>query len=123
MEIIEKHDNDKEYIFTCPICGTIFTAREREITKSRDWDSDGRPSNIDPHYSYYITCPNCIKVSEYKILNEYKESNDRTELSKNSQMNREYLIKNYVPIDDIKSRIDFRRDQVKALSEDKGFYK
>ena len=45
--------------------------------------------------------------------------NQMIELSKNSQMNREYLIKNYVPIDDIKSRIDFRRDQFRALSEDK----
>ena len=30
-KIIEKRDSDTEFIFTCPICGTIFTEIERNM--------------------------------------------------------------------------------------------
>lgn len=59
-KIIEKHDNDKNYIFTCPVCGTIFTERERNI-------------DTDIGILSKVRCPNCELCSSYRELKEYHE--------------------------------------------------
>ena len=64
-KIIEKHDNDKNYIFTCPVCGTVFTERERNIE-----------SDIGINGSIMVSrvrCPNCELCSSYIELKEYHE--------------------------------------------------
>ena len=71
-KIIEKHDNDKIYIFTCPICGTKFTERERHL---REYHSLLKGDYSGPPL-YNITCPNCERTSPYRKLEEY---NDTTE--------------------------------------------
>lgn len=66
--IIKKKDNDKEYVFTCPICGTIFTERERNI---------GKNTTTDGFLTGYITtCPNCGRDSGYSELEEYEKNKD-----------------------------------------------
>jgi len=62
--IIEKHDDDKEYIFTCPICGTVFTEKERNI---HEVINDGY-RNI----TYNVFCPNCNRTTIYPNMEEYK---------------------------------------------------
>lgn len=77
MKIIEKHDNykdkysNKEYLFVCPICGTIFTAKYDEITKPHIvYDAErGAPYEV-PYFR--ICCPNCNQVSPYSSLDEYQ---------------------------------------------------
>ena len=65
-KIVKKNDNDKEYIFTCPICGTIFTERERNIDSAID--IDGITLNS------LVKCPNCDRCSNYSELEEYNKN-------------------------------------------------
>ena len=65
-EIIEKHDNDNVYIFTCPICGTKFTERSRNIYRS----------NYSP-IVHSTRCPNCSVTSDYYELEEYTETENK----------------------------------------------
>ena len=65
-DIIKQKDNDKKYVFTCPICGTIFTERERTI---------GR--NISPYgdlLGCIVDCPNCKRESNYSHVEEYDKN-------------------------------------------------
>lgn len=62
-KIIEKHDYDKNYIFTCPVCGTVFTERERNIRANITL---GECANGIP-----IRCPNCGISAKCKELKEY----------------------------------------------------
>lgn len=64
-KIIERHDNDKNYIFTCPICGTVFTERERNIEPSIGIDGKA--------HGFVLQCPNCRLGSKYQELKEYHE--------------------------------------------------
>ena len=64
-KIIEKHDNDKNYVFTCPVCGTVFTERERSIKPN--YCMDGLV------HGYILSCPNCEIVTIYRELKEYQE--------------------------------------------------
>ena len=67
-DIIKQKDNDKKYVFTCPICGTIFTERERTI---------GR--NISPYgdlLGCIVECPNCKRESNYGCVEEYDKNKD-----------------------------------------------
>ena len=66
--IIKNKDNDKEYVFTCPICGTIFTERERNIGKNTTADGF--------LIGYVVDCPNCGRDSGYSELEEYDENKD-----------------------------------------------
>lgn len=68
-KIIEKHDTDTEYIFTCPICGTIFTEIERNMF-SEFFSGAGVEKIICK-----ITCPNCSRSENWEVneLKEYKE--------------------------------------------------
>lgn len=59
MAIIEKRDNDEEFIFTCPICGTIFTEISRNIYKYSS--------------TFEVDCPNCKRAYEYYKLESYHE--------------------------------------------------
>ena len=67
-EIIEKHDNDKTYMFTCPTCGTKFTERERKLHRGINFVGD----YIGPDM-YEITCPNCEKTNFYSNYEEIKD--------------------------------------------------
>ena len=68
--IIEQHDDDEVYKFTCPICGTVFSAREREIDK---YELD--PSNSYYQIKYLVGCPNCKKYVSFSDKNEYNKNN------------------------------------------------
>lgn len=62
-KIIEKHDNDEVYIFTCPVCGTKFTERERKIYRSNY-----------TQLVYSTRCPNCSVTSDYYGLEGYNKT-------------------------------------------------
>lgn len=63
-DIIKKKDNDKKFVFTCPMCGTIFTERERNIDKYGDYELDkGRVL-----FGYKVRCPNCELNSSYEKI-------------------------------------------------------
>ena len=64
-KIIEKHDNDKNYIFTCPVCGTVFTERERNVSTAIGINGSIMASRV--------RCPNCELCSNYRELKEYQE--------------------------------------------------
>lgn len=64
-KIIEKHDNDKNYIFTCPVCGTVFTERERNVESAIGINGRIMTSRA--------RCPNCELFSGYRELKEYQE--------------------------------------------------
>ena len=73
-DIIIKKDNDKKYVFTCSICGTIFTERERNIEKQElDFGYIGRS---DIQNRYVTNCPNCKIRSVYSELEEYDKNKD-----------------------------------------------
>ena len=68
--IIKKKDNDKEYVFTCPVCGTVFTERERNIDTGMSF-LNGNP------LSHIVKCPNCGRQHEYfEKLEEYNKDKD-----------------------------------------------
>lgn len=72
MEIITKNDNDKKYIFTCPICGTVFTALGREIEQREASYENG----ILPLHE--LRCPNCCHNLIFSgELTEYKSKKRR----------------------------------------------
>ena len=73
-DIIKKKDNDKEYVFTCPICGTIFTERERNIEK-QEWDF-GDIGEINIFTKYIVHCPNCNTTDILQELEEYDKNKD-----------------------------------------------
>ena len=64
--IIKKKDEDTVFVFKCPICGTIFTERERAI---------GR--NMSPNgylLGCVVDCPNCKRESNYSNVEEYDKN-------------------------------------------------
>ena len=66
--IIKKKDNDKEYVFTCPVCGTVFTERERYI---------GRNTSMNGYLlGCIVECPNCKRESNYGCVEEYDKNKD-----------------------------------------------
>jgi len=69
--IIEQHDDDNMYEFICPICGTIFSAREREIDK---YELDS--TNSYYQIKYLVECPNCKKYVSFSDKNEYNKNKD-----------------------------------------------
>ena len=71
-KVLEVHDNDKEYVFTCPICGTVYTARERDLAKWAIVTLD----NGEEICKYIITCPNCSTSSTYTSLEEYNKKEE-----------------------------------------------
>lgn len=73
-QIIKQKDNDKEYIFTCPVCGTIFTERERNIEK-QEWDY-GYIGEYNISVKYISRCPNCNTVDIHQELEEYDKNKD-----------------------------------------------
>lgn len=70
--IIKEKNNDKEYVFTCPICGTIFTERERNIEKYGDYKLEIGIFSFD----YKVRCPNCELNSSYEKLELYDKNKD-----------------------------------------------
>lgn len=72
-DIIKKKDNDKKFVFTCPICGTIFTERERSLEK---YANLSETSENDYPFIYIARCPNCDIRSEYLDLEEYDKNKD-----------------------------------------------
>ena len=71
-DIIEKKDNDKKFVFTCPIYGTIFTERERNIDKYGDYGIETGIVSFD----YKVRCPNCELNSSYEKLELYDKNKD-----------------------------------------------
>lgn len=71
-DIIKKKDNDKKFVFTCPICGTVFTERERNIDKYADWELETGLFLFD----YKVRCPNCELSSSYEKLELYDKNKD-----------------------------------------------
>ena len=76
--IIKKKDNDKKFVFTCPICGTIFTERERSLEKYANLSETPVSETHENDYPFiYISrCPNCDIRSEYLDLEEYDKNKD-----------------------------------------------
>ena len=70
-DIIKKKDNDKKFVFTCPICGTIFTERERNIDK---YGGDCKLENGMVSFDYKVRCPNCELNSSYEKLELYDKN-------------------------------------------------
>ena len=68
--IIKKKDNDKEYVFTCPVCGTVFTERERKM------DNDSIYLEGGYTFANIISCPNCFVRSIHTELEEYDKNKD-----------------------------------------------
>ena len=67
-DIIKKKDEDTVFVFKCPICGTIFTERERNI---------GKNINIGGLLlGYVVDCPNCKRESDYYSVEEYDKNKD-----------------------------------------------
>jgi len=67
-DIIKKKDEDLVFVFKCPICGTIFTEKQRAI---------GR--NISPYgdlLGCVVDCPNCKRESNYSDVEEYDKNKD-----------------------------------------------
>ena len=73
-DIIVKKDNDKKFVFTCPICGTIFTERERNIEK-QEWDFGDMAEYYAP-VRYIVHCPNCNTTDILQELEEYDKNKD-----------------------------------------------
>lgn len=72
-DIIKKKDNDKKFVFECPICGTIFTERERNIEKYGNLDTMAESVSM---FRYVVRCPNCEIRSEYSEPEEYDKNKD-----------------------------------------------
>jgi transcription elongation factor Elf1 len=71
-DIIKKKDNDKKFVFECPICGTIFTEKERNIEKYVDNELEIGIFS----FSYKVRCPNCELNSSYEKLELYDKNKD-----------------------------------------------
>lgn len=74
--IIKKKDNDKKYVFTCPICGTIFTERERNIEPTSIYEAKIEQQIGIIGEAYNLKCPNCGVSSTFEKLEEYNKNKD-----------------------------------------------
>ena len=70
-KIIEVHNNDKEFKFTCPVCGTIFSERSIKIRSSAYKYVTGDTFSTKTILKNVVKCPNCMCESEYDSLVEY----------------------------------------------------
>ena len=73
-KIIEVHNNDKEFKFTCPVCGTIFSERSRKIRSSTYKYATGETLDVKTIVKHVVKCPNCMCESEYDSLVEYNSN-------------------------------------------------
>ena len=69
-KVIEVHNDDKEFKFTCPVCGTIFSERSRKIRSSTYKYAAGN-LGTKTIVKNVVKCPNCMCESEYDSLVEY----------------------------------------------------
>ena len=69
-KVIEVHNDDKEFKFTCPVCGTIFSERSRKIRSTYNYAA-GDTLGTKTAIKNVVKCPNCMCESEYDSLVEY----------------------------------------------------